>query len=330
MLAVMVLVRNVELEHGEVYSAAEIRSAFNKGRAGKGIEINYDENDNKYLRLFSSPDSEYGDDLEAAPMRYVGEKDFDNPGGDQVPNRGNGALIESQDNDWPGFLFEKVSESPVRYLFHGRVEVVDYEHNYRPEKDKKEYDFYLRQADTEATSPSTSAESESSDDLAPGPMRDIDPDSRDVPKDEETITYESNKQTQTAAANEHENTVATLSRWLEAGRWTCNETDETDILASADTEALVVEVKSIDGTNDGDQLRKALGQVFENCYRDVKRRGWGDREMIPCICFSQPPVDRYSGYLGFLQQQGIEVLWRTDDGVGGHPTSIEQVRNTEQ
>jgi hypothetical protein len=90
----MALVRNVDLEPGEVYSAKEIRLEFEKGRT-KGIEILYDETDRKYIRLFSSPSSEYGDDLDADPMRYVGEKDFDNPGGDQVPNRGNGALIES-------------------------------------------------------------------------------------------------------------------------------------------------------------------------------------------------------------------------------------------
>lgn len=324
----MVLVRNVELEPGERYSAAEIRSTFNKGRAGRGIAINYDENDNEYLRLFSSPGSEYGDDLEADPMRYVGEKNPDNPAGDQVPKGGNGALIESQTKDWPVFLFEKVSESPVQHLFHGRVELVDYEHNYRPKKEKREYDFYLKQVDTETSEPSTSDESD--DDLAPGPMRDIDPDTRTIPDREERITYESNKKTQAEATNKHEKTVSAIKEWLENDGWECKETDETDILASSGPEALVIEVKSIDGTNDGDQLRKALGQVFENCYRDVKRRGWGNRDMIPCICFSQPPADRYSGYLEFLQQQGIEVLWRTDEEVRGHPASLELLHDTNQ
>jgi hypothetical protein len=319
----------VDLEPGETYSAAELRSTFNKSRAGKGIETLYDENDNKYIRLFSSTGNQYGDDLEADPMRYVGDKNYNDPVGDQVPNRGNGDLLESQNTGWPIFLFEKVSENPVRYHYHGRVEVVDYEHNYRPEKDKKEYDFYLKKLDTETSVPST-ADDESDDDLAPGPIRDIDPDNRDIPDREERITYESIKKTQAEATNEHENTVYKVKEWLKNDGWSCKETDETDILASTDSKVIVVEVKSIDGANDGTQLRKALGQIFENCYRDVRRRGWGDREINLFICFSQPPSDRYSGYLEFLQEEGIEVLWRKGDEVAGHPDSIKRLRIYEE
>jgi hypothetical protein len=65
----------VNLEPGREYSADRIQSEFGKGRT-KGIEILYDANDEKYLRLFSSPSSDYGDDLDAIPMRYVGEKNF--------------------------------------------------------------------------------------------------------------------------------------------------------------------------------------------------------------------------------------------------------------
>ncbi len=313
------------MEAGEICLASEIRSKFEKGRAGKGIEINYDSHDNKYLRLFSTPDSQYGDDLEAEPMRYVGEKDFDNPAGDQVPNRGNGALIESQSSGTPIFLFEKVSENPVEYLYHGRVRVVDFEHNYRPQKGKKEYDFYLERVDSFAEDIGSEDGGESEDDLAPHQLQEINPETREVPNSEQTIEYTSSKQEQAIATNEHETTVKELSARLEDGRWECKKTQETDILAKSDSEALVVEVKSFNQENDGDQIRKALGQVFENSYRDVQRRGWSGKDLIRCLGFSQPPADQYSGYLEFLQKQGIEILWREDGEVSGHPETTERL-----
>jgi hypothetical protein len=315
---------NVDLTPGTEYTAAELRETFGKQRAGKGIEILYNENDNQYLRLFSKEESEYGDDLEADPMRYVGEKDFNNPKGDQVLNRGNEALAYSQRDNLPVFLFEKVSENPVRHLFHGRVEVVDFEHNYRPEKDKKEYDFYLRRVDM-ADEEVNTVEQSSDEDLAPGPLRDIDPESRETPEPEEQIEYESNKQSQAEALNEHEDTVAQFRDELEKADWECKETDETDILATAEDAVLVLEVKSIDDSNERRQIRKAMGQVFENSYRDVVNRGWGDRDLIPGLAFSRVPSDRFSGYLEFLQSEGIETLWRTDDEISGHPDSVSRV-----
>lgn len=319
----MVVISEVDLEPGTVYSASELRSIFDKQRAGRGIETLYDENENRFLRLFSKEESEYGDDLAADPMRYVGEKDFNNPAGDQVLNRGNGALADSTDHDWPIFLFEKVSASPVEHLFHGQVEVVDFELNYRPQKDKREYDFYLRLSDEEPE-PET-GKGESYDDLAPGQLREIDPESRDIPEAEERITYESSKKTQAEATNIHENTVAELRDRLESGRWECKETDETDILAYTDKEALVVEVKSVDDSNERRQLRKAIGQVLENCYRDVQNRAWGEKEITACVALSQVPADRFSGYIDFLQSEGIETLWRTEDGIAGHPDSTEKI-----
>lgn len=319
----MVVISEVDLEPGTAYSPSELRSTFDKRRAGKGIEKLYDDNNDRFIRLFSKAESEYSDDLESDPMRYVGEKDFNNPSGDQILNRGNGALAESQDNDWPIFLFEKVSEDPVRHLFHGKVEVVDFELNYRPQKGKSEYDFYLELADNEAET--ASDESESDDDLAPGQLREIEPGTRDVPSSEEEISYESNKKTQAEATNTHEDTVSELRDWLESGRWECKETDETDILAYTKTEALVIEVKSIDDSNERKQLRKAVGQLLENCYRDVQNRAWGEKELIACIALSQVPSDRFSGYIEFLRSQGIETIWRTDDGISGHPESITAI-----
>ncbi|KZX49530.1 hypothetical protein [Haloarcula sp. K1] len=320
----MVIISSVELEPGTTYTASELRDIFDKSRAGRGIETLYDDNDNRFIRLFSKEASEYGDDLDADPMRYVGEKDFSNPAGDQVLNRGNGLLAESQNHDWPVFLFEKVSNSPVKHFYHGRVQVVNYEHNYRPNKDKREYDFYLK---TIQDSPSETASraNESDDDLAPGELRDVNPTNRKEPESEEEISYTSNKESQAVATNEHENTVEELRDTLEATQWECHETDETDLLALSDSKALVIEVKSITDSNERKQIRKALGQVLENGYRDVQNRGLGDRELILSIAFSETPSDQFSGYFDFLQSRGIEVLWREEGEIKGLPESTEQI-----
>ncbi len=263
-------------------------------------------------------------------MRYVGEKNFDNPKGDQVPNRGNGALIESQDSNWPIYLFEKVSENPVKHRYIGQVEVVDFEHNYRPTKSKREFDFYLRRIDLGESSIEPSLEEEPTDDLAPGTLRDIRPRSRNVPESEETISYESSKKKQAKATNTHEQTVEILRDRLIAENWDCHETDETDILAMRDNQVLLVEVKSVNGSNDSHQLRKALGQLHENCYREVVRRGWNDRTLLASLAFSQPPADQYSGYIEYLRRHGIETLWIENEEISGLPESVDRITGESQ
>lgn len=80
----MVVVDDIHLVSGERYSAEQIKEIFEKGFAGGGIQQRYDDNENKYLWLFSYEDSEYGDDLTTDPMRYVGEKNTNPPGADQL------------------------------------------------------------------------------------------------------------------------------------------------------------------------------------------------------------------------------------------------------
>jgi hypothetical protein len=314
----MVDITAVSLDPDSYYTPAELRSIFGKQRAGRGIEELYDENDHKYIRLFSKEESEYSDDLYARPIRYVGEKDFSNPDGDQVLTRGNKALAENPTQGWPVFLFEKVSEDPVEYRYYGRVEVMGYEHNYRPRKDKREYDFYLQLLHEDETD-NAERTATSGDELAPDQLRPVSPDSRDVPEAEQRITYESNMQSQAEATDAHEETVALLWDAFEGHGWECHETVGTDLLACRDEDVVVIEVKSIDRSNDQKQLRRALGQVYESCYRDVINRGWGERALRPCVAFSQRPSDRLSGYLEHLHSTGIAVLWRTGEEIGGHP-----------
>lgn len=208
------------------------------------------------------------------------------------------------------FLFERVESNPVVYLFHGRVELIDYEYNFRPNKGLKEYDFYLREIDAEDTTESLESDSESKsvDDLAPGALREVSPIIRDLPTAEEEVSHTTNKEQQSKGNNEHESSVADFEEWLEARGLECKETNHTDILAYADDIVVVVETKSLTMSNERKQIRFAIGQVIENSYRDVNRRGWGNRDQILCLGFSRPPSDKYSGYLEYLQEYGIETL----------------------
>jgi len=168
-------------------------------------------------------------------------------------------------------------------------------------------------------------ENEIAKELNPGPLRGIDPAHRDLPESEENISYESRKKNQAEAANTHEQTVETIRTWLETDGWSCKETEETDLLATRAEQVLVIEIKSIDGQNDSRQIRKGLGQLLENCYRDVVQRGWDDRTAIAILVLSQQPKDQYLGYFEHLRRRNIETLWIESDEVKGLPESIGRV-----
>lgn len=55
----MVIMSDVDLIEGDVYSARDIRETFEKGRAGKGIEINYDDRDRRAEELHTSNGEQY-------------------------------------------------------------------------------------------------------------------------------------------------------------------------------------------------------------------------------------------------------------------------------
>lgn len=183
----------------------------------------------------------------------------------------------------------------------------------------------IRHPPTEKPADGSVPEDNTTDDLVPGPMRELNPDKRDVPEVEETIAYESKKKEQAEANNIHEQTVEVMGKWLREAGWRCRETDETDILATCGDQVLAVEAKSVDGQNDGYQIRRALGQLHENCYRDVIRREWDDQTLLASLVLSQPPADQYLGYLEYLSKQGIETLWVEDDEIGGLKGSISNI-----
>ncbi|MFC6939142.1 hypothetical protein ACFQE8_04080 [Salinirubellus sp. GCM10025818] len=315
------------LSPGEIYTAAELRDEFDRSRT-KGIEISYDKHGKKYLRLFSKPMSEYGDDLSSSPMRYVGERNPDDPEGDQVEKGGNAAIINATDEGTPMFLFEKESEDPVRHRFIGQVSLVDYDHTYRPTIGRREFDFYLRGGTTSnkpADSESPDSATEPADPYAPSRPREIDPSTTEPSYDEEMIEYISNKETQAEATEDHQEAIGTFRDWLQARGWDCSETVETDILAERGDDLLVVEIKSVNEDGSPRHLRYAIGQLLENSYREGPRAGREHDTMIAALAFSEPPADAHSGYFEYLQSWGIETLWADNDAVAGLPESLALV-----
>lgn len=161
--------------------------------------------------------------------------------------------------------------------------------------------------------------------LIPGPLREIDPATRDIPESEENISYESRKEKQAEATNVHEQTVHVVSAWLAEDGWSCKKTEETDILATRDGQVFVAEVKSIDEQNKVEQIRKGLGQLLANCYRDVLQRGWDKRTLIASLVLSQRPGDQYLGYFEYLRERDIETLWIENNEVKGLSNSLDRI-----
>ena len=97
--------------------------------------------------------------------------------------------------------------------------------------------------------------------------------------------------------------------------------DPFDILAPHDQRAILVEVKTLDGTeaDERDRVRDALSQIL---YYEafVTEPLAGDREIVRVACFEHRPSD---AHIGFLEKQGIETVWQNGDnfnGKGGTPT----------
>lgn len=96
--------------------------------------------------------------------------------------------------------------------------------------------------------------------------------------------------------------------------------DPFDILALNEERAILVEVKTLDGSeaDERDRVRDALSQIL---YYEafVTEPLAGDREIVRVACFEHRPSD---DHIGFLENQGIETVWQNGDaceGAGGTP-----------
>lgn len=136
--------------------------------------------------------------------------------------------------------------------------------------------------------------------------------------EEETISYESNKQNQRTATTEHERAVNRLRSAFENQGFTCKKTRHSDLIAyKHEAPVFVFEVKSTETGDLWGRVRKAVGQVLEYEYVDVIQREEFSGESVPGLFLSSKPPESMKGYLSHLRtEHGIEVLW-WDDGFAG-------------
>lgn len=136
--------QELDLSVGRQFDRDELRGAFDRGMTGRGIEICYDSEDQRYLRLFSRDDGPYSDEISGSQFTYIGEGRT----GDQERKAGNKALVESMRIPLPIFFFHKGSDDEA-WEYQGRVEVIDYEYGYHDPEGRKVFQFTLRRAHEE-------------------------------------------------------------------------------------------------------------------------------------------------------------------------------------
>ena len=154
------------------------------------------------------------------------------------------------------------------------------------------------------------------------PLQDIaadpTPESLEESPEEETISYESNKERQRAATIEHERSVDRLRSAFEELGFTCKKTRHSDLIAYKNGAPIFVfEVKSMETGDLWGRIRKAIGQVLEYEYIDVIQREEFSGKSVPGLFLSSEPPELMKDYLSHLRtKHRIEVLW-WDDGLAG-------------
>lgn len=130
---------DLSLDPGERLSGSELQERFDRGMTGRGIEICYDEDDQRYLRLFSSDTGPYADDVTGGQFTYIGEGQT----GDQTLTGGNRFLADAADRPLPIFFFHR-SDDSADWEYQGQVSVVDYELGPFDTGDREVYQFILQ------------------------------------------------------------------------------------------------------------------------------------------------------------------------------------------
>lgn len=137
----------LSLEVGRRFSRSDLESTFDRGMTGRGIEICYDEDDQRYLRLFSRETGPYDDEVTAGQFTYIGEGRT----GDQTLTAGNRILASARDHPIPIFFFYK-SPAHDAWEYQGLVDVVHYRRVYYESEGREIFEFTLQRR-TDATEP---------------------------------------------------------------------------------------------------------------------------------------------------------------------------------
>ena len=108
----------------------------------------------------------------------------------------------------------------------------------------------------------------------------------------------------------HQSTLQVLKTQLQNRRRAVSESKLIDAYAVLDDGPAIFEVKSITESNERDQIRHALSQLYE--YRFL-------HSMVGAslwVVFSQAPSSQW--YVDYLAgDRGVRVLWVDDGGLGG-------------
>jgi 5-methylcytosine-specific restriction endonuclease McrA len=132
-------VANLNIEVGDRFSLNELREVFDRGSTNRGIEVCYDEDDQKYVRLFSSETGPYNDNVRSGQFTYIGEGRT----GDQELKGGNRVLAQSIEAPIPIYFFYKESTN-TEWEYQGQAAVLDYERRLVPSEDREVYQFTLQ------------------------------------------------------------------------------------------------------------------------------------------------------------------------------------------
>ncbi|KAB1194703.1 HNH endonuclease [Haloferax sp. MBLA0076] len=130
---------DLSLTPGERLSGSELEARFDRGMTGRGIEICYDDDEQRYLRLFSSDTGPYADDVTGGQFTYIGEGRT----GDQTLTGGNKFLAQAEDNPLPIFFFHR-PDNNADWEYQGQVEVVSHECGPFDTDDREVFQFVLR------------------------------------------------------------------------------------------------------------------------------------------------------------------------------------------
>ena len=130
---------DLSLTVGSGFSRSDLEAAFDRGMTGRGIEICYDEDDQRYLRLFSKETGPYADDVTAGQFTYIGEGRT----GDQTLTAGNRLLASAKDSPLPIFFFYQ-SPGDDTWEYQGLVDVVDYRQVHYDPEDRLIFEFTLQ------------------------------------------------------------------------------------------------------------------------------------------------------------------------------------------
>lgn len=132
------------------------------------------------------------------------------------------------------------------------------------------------------------------------------------------ISYVADLQTISRKTETHEQVLDTLELELDSLGFDCFETEHSDLLAVDDERVLIVEAKTVDPSSAFDQIRRAIGQLFEYEYYDViSREDWQSMQSRKCLLLDRPPGEELRRYLEHLTTKSIVVLWVDGDSIAG-------------